>query len=181
MVFSLIGAREEELEYRKTDKLRELCGVVNAKEMTNYLQGPRFAPYFKIYAKTWIYPQLRKVQALGTSQGQGANFETVEEQIIVGERLGSDKFSTEFPYKTLWDREDYLAYALFQICCANTKSAAGLFFNKGLSQTQIHLRAWLLIKHEEFNHAPSRRKAREAAAAKELWPTATQTGCSVSN
>ena len=39
------------------------------------------------------------VQELGTSRGRGANFEAVQERMLVGERLGSDKFSTDFPDK----------------------------------------------------------------------------------
>ena len=175
MVFSLIGAREDELQYRRTEKLRELCGFVNAQEMTAFLNSTRFAPYFRIYAEEWIYPEQKRAQDLNTSRGRGINFDTVQERMLVGERLGSDKFSTDFPDKTNWDREDHCAYALFQICRANTKSAAGLFFNKGLSPAQIHLRAWLLIKHAEYKEAPSKRKIGEAAAAK-----ASQAGGSVS-
>ena len=58
----------------------------------------------------------------------------------MGERLGSDKFSTDFLNKTNWDREDHCVYVLFHIYRVNTKTAQGLFFNKDLSPGQIHLK-----------------------------------------
>ena len=133
MIFSLIGARENKLKYRELNKLRELCDFVSSQEMINYLQGSRFASYFKIYAEIWIYSQQKLIQDLDTSREREVNFEIVEQRMIIEERLGSDKFFTDLSDKRLWDREDHLAFALFQICRVNIKSAAELFFNKGLS------------------------------------------------
>ena len=158
MVFSLIGAREDELAFRKIEDLRAELGFVNMREMTQFLHSNRFQPYFDIYADAWIKPQQKIAQELGTSRGRGPQFVTVEERMLVGERSGSDKFSSTFPNKSEWDQIDHCAYAMYHIARANSKSASGLFYNKGLSQAQINLRVWMLIKYEEYNHAPSKQK-----------------------
>lgn len=157
MVFSLIGVREEELAFRKHEDLRAELGFVDMNEMKRFVKSDRFRPYFETYAYAWILPQQKAVKHVGTSRGRGPQFITVEERMLVGERSGSDKFSTPYPDKSNWDQMDHCAYAMYGICRANTKSASGLFFNKGLSPAQINLRVWLLIKYEEYNWAPSRR------------------------
>ena len=156
MVFSLIGTDIEEINLRKVDDLRFNLGFNSSTEMRAFLDGPLFKPMFEEYSNMWIRPQQEKVRELGGVRKRGPQFATVEERMTIGERTGSDKFSTSFPDKSLWDQVDHCAYAMFHICKVNTKRASGLFFNKGLSPAQIHLRAWALIKHEEFNMAPSR-------------------------
>ena len=55
---------------------------------------------------------------------------------------------------------------LYDIREANTKSVQGIFHRKNLSEHEMHIKIWALIKYQEFNSAPSR-KAKRSAKGKE--------------
>lgn len=176
MVFSLIGTSLDEIEFRNILQLRAELGFTNSKELRTFLDGRLFKPYFDAYANVWIRPQQETARQTGVPRKAGPKFVKVQERMIIGERPGSDKYSTTFPDKSNWDQTDHCAYSLFHICKVNTKNASGLFFNKGLSSAQIHLRAWALIKHEEFNNAPSRVRGRRPPQQEEDLPEASAQG-----
>ena len=103
MVFSPIGAREDEIYFRNIGTLRAELGFTGFDEMREFLGSSRFKPYLDEYADKYIRPQQRAAQAVGGVRGRGPLFVTVEERMMVGERAGSDKFSTLFPDKSRWD------------------------------------------------------------------------------
>ena len=84
--------------------------------------------------------------------------ETVEKRLIVGERLGSAKFSDKFPDKNERDQTDHLACLLLSLRVCNTKAVNGLFLGKALPESTMNMMLWGLIKMEEYKIAPSKQK-----------------------
>lgn len=56
---------------------------------------------------------------------------------------------------------------LFGIIASDEKNGNGIFFQKGLSESEIVCQAWGLSEYEGFNHAPSKEKGRLASKSTE--------------
>lgn len=74
------------------------------------------------------------------------------------------RYSCRRPDKSQWDNVDHCALMLFEIGEANTKSVEAIFYRKKLSEHEMHIQIWALIKYQEFNTAPSRRKVVKPSA-----------------
>ena len=157
--------RERESGPRDLVKMRQELGFRDADEMNTWLQGPRFGELFQEYAEQWIYPQQERIRQTGGVRARGPNLQSVEKRLIDGERPGFDKFSFESTDRTDWDHTDHLAKLLYEIRRANIKSVHGVFFKKGFTDSEINHRIWILIKRQEYNCAPSRRKGEASSNA----------------
>ena len=107
----------------------------------------------------------------GGVRARRPNLQTVEERLIAGERPGYDKFSYSHSDRSSWDHVDHLANLLYDIRLANTKSVEGVFFKKGFTESEINHRIWILVKNQEYNCAPSRRKQQPSSAAMPPQPS----------
>ena len=73
--------------------------------------------------------------------GLSPDFETmIRERLVIGERTGSDKYSSRFPHDTGWDKNDYLARLLCDLRYAIVKSINGVFYGMALSENDIDVR-----------------------------------------
>ena len=168
---SVRDTREGEFPLRDIEVMRKDLGFRDQAEMTAWLDGPRFGRFFEEYAKAWIYPEQTKIRQTGGARPRGPNLSTVEERLIAGERPGQDKYS--FSQDTEgWDHTDYLAKLLLDIRRANTKSVQGVFYKKSFSEAEINHRIWILIKHQEYACAPSRRKQKPTTKPSAVDPDA---------
>ena len=158
MPSALRGADKEQLQLRDVSTLRQTLGFTGMTEFKAFLESKRFKPYFDEYASQWIIPQQERARAQGSNRPRGVGLEHVEKRLLSGERPGQDKFSCRRPDKSNWDDIDHCALMLFEIREANTKSVEGLFYRTNLSEHDIHIRIWALVKYVEFNTAPSRKK-----------------------
>ena len=78
-----------------------------------------------------------------------------------GEWSGDDKFSNPLTPQDGWKPVDHYAKLLHWVIKTNRKNKNGIFFGKGLSDSEFVCRAWALIKYEEYNCAPSRQNRRD--------------------
>ena len=152
------GADQGMLRLRKVKKLMEELGFKDSQEFKAFLESRKFKPFFDEYATQYIYPQQERARAEGSYRPRGVGLEHVERRLLSGERPGHDKFSCRRPDKSQWDDIDHCALMLFEIRDANTRSVEGIFYRKNLSEHEMHIYIWALVKHVEFNTAPSRRK-----------------------
>lgn len=152
----LINISGGELKWKNTDALRKDLGFANMGELNTFTQGNRFKPYFESYAKEWIFPQQKLAHREHKPRPRGPGLDTVERRLIAGERDGSDIYSNPHSDETGWDQRDHLAKMIWAIKNANTKSVQGLFYGKGLTDNEIHVRIWALCKYVEFQLAPTK-------------------------
>ena len=151
---------------RSVHNLRRDLGFKDTAEFKAFLASDRFKPFFDDYAEQYIYPQQERARAEGSFRARGVGLDHVERRLISGERPGQDKYSCRRPDKSQWDNVDHCALMLYDIREANTKSVQGIFHRKNLSEHEMHIEIWALIKYQEFNSAPSR-KAKRSAKGKE--------------
>ena len=147
------------LDWRDLDVLRRDLGFRDAQEMKEWLGGRRFWPFFEAYAKQWIWPQQAEARKAGGNRARGVGLATIERRLIAGED-NNDKYSHPHPDTKDWTKVDYQALLLHQIRVANIGNREGLFYDRALSDAEINSRIWTLVKHAEFEQAPSRGKRR---------------------
>ena len=182
----LRGVTAEEIKLRANDKLRRELGFKDTEEMNAFIKGPLFWPFFDEYAQLHIYPQQRTAVTLGTKRPRGPSCSTVETRMISGERPGRNKYSCRFPDKTQWEQVDHAAYLLYNIKTENIKNSDGLFFGKGMESQEITRRIWGLLKHAEYNLAPSLRmrqpdKLQKPSADSFVYPSSSSNSSPLSS
>ena len=159
MPSELPGAGEGVPKLRSPQQLCHALGFKDMAELKTFLNSDRFKPIFDEYAEQYIFPQQGQARAQGSNRPRGVGLEHVERRLLSGERPGQDKFSRRRPDKIDWDSIDHCALMLFEIREMNIKSVEGLFYRKNLAEHEMHVQIWALVKYQEYNTAPSRRKA----------------------
>ncbi|KAL8651507.1 MAG: hypothetical protein Q9210_003210 [Variospora velana] len=153
MASGVIGTRCEELSWRKPINVAHELGFASVDEMRVFIKGDRFWPFFEAYAKEYIWPDVGEARKVS---GVRANLATVEERLIHGEWPGSDKFSRDILKTSTWDKVDHQTYLLYRICRNNINSSDCIFFRRALSDSEINMRIWALIKYCEYNEGAMR-------------------------
>ncbi|KAL8929018.1 MAG: hypothetical protein Q9208_001461 [Pyrenodesmia sp. 3 TL-2023] len=147
-----------DIQWKNRSKFRQALGFDSSQDMYRFLYSRRFRPYFEAYARQWIWPQREESQRTGGARGRSSSLLAVEKRLLAGEALGRDKYSAPIPDTQGWDKLDFQALLMYQIKAANIKSSDGLFFQKDLSESEIHRRVWGLCKWAEFEEAPARER-----------------------
>lgn len=172
---SVIGTNPEVIRLRADDKLRDSLGFVNIAELKGFINSRFFEPYFDQYAKVCIYPQQARAFRSNNSRTRGPGLQTVERRLLQGEQSGDNKFSCPIPDKAGWDNIDHCAYMMYGLRESNRNNVQGIFYNKGLDESQMHNRLWALIRYAEYNQAPSKKKdPRKYLPRKRLLPSLTE-------
>ena len=129
-------------------------------ELKTFINGKLFEPYFSYYTEKCIYPQQAHAIKHSMPRPRGPGLQVVERRLLQGECSGDNKFSCQIPDQADWDNIDYCVYMLYGLRQANRSNVQGIFYNKGLTESQMHNRIWALVKYTEYNQAPSRKKQR---------------------
>ena len=151
------------------EELRLLLGFDSKADMDSYLQGRLFKPYLNRYEKDYIIPAQNKAERFRKDRRRRPTLFTVEKRIAVGNRYGSDKFSDPYTNTDDWDAVDFMARTFYWLRQRHTKNAQGLFYKKGVTESEINARLWAVIKYCELK-MKTQRKSGASVDADDIAP-----------
>lgn len=161
--------------------MAEELGFVSVQEMKDFLNGECFLPFFTTFAEEWIWPAQRAARSLGSIRGRGPDQSTVETRLALGQKSGMTKYSARHLQKDSWDEVDHLALLLWDLREKNKNDANGLFYRKAISDAEINLQIWSLVKYCEYHLTPSKSGGKvlhlvQKAAARRHTSSSAQAG-----
>lgn len=133
MSLQTIGTPARMLALKSAEGIRQALFHRSSRDEEIHCEGPRFKPFFDIYARDYVFPQQVLIREHNKPGQRGPNIDTVEVRMVAGESLGHDKFSNSHTDRSTWDQVDHAA----ALVCTNLLSTTVLNRSPG---------DWLLVQ-----------------------------------
>ncbi|KAI9872234.1 MAG: hypothetical protein M1830_001879 [Pleopsidium flavum] len=163
MAFTSEGPTLTRMQWADWDRLTVLLEMTSRKDLEHFIESNLFKPYFNELVKNVIRPTQQTTTQTKKPRVHEPDLRTVQSVLLKGEKAGERQFSCHNPDKSTWDAKDYYAYFLYCVCDENLNNKNGIFYGKGLSDTEIDTQVWNLLQRCTYDISPSRKGGSKGA------------------